>query len=211
MSPSGIDPADPETRESLGLSTDEQAVLSRCAIARVRSTAGDDASCMNLYSPTQPTVLGLGPSFTDRGGFRFVDHAPLAPAAGDVAANPWTLLQADPRRSRDDRPTPVILDQATAQWALKLGGVGSRFELDTDGRRATCEIVGLLEPGMLQGYVLMGEADFQRLFPQMSGYAMAFVEAPPDDADATLAARAVARAWSDAGPAVVRASERLRA
>jgi len=198
--PSGIDPADPESRETLGLSSDEQAALSRCTIARIRSSSGDDASCMNLYAPAQPTVLGLGPSFIDRGGFRFVDHAPL-----DAAANPWTLLRGDATR-----PTAVILDQATAQWALKLGGVGSRFELDVEEGRAPCEIVGLLEPGILQGYVLVGEADFQRLFPRLSGYSMALVDAGEEDANEGVVARAVARAWSDAGPAVVPAVARLR-
>jgi len=222
-SPSGIDPADPETRDALGLSSAEQAALTRCTIARIRSSGGDDASCINLYAPTQPTVLGLGPSFLERGGFRFVDHAPLPAASGTapnsvaqnavaqnaVAQNPWMLLRDDPARAAAGRPTPVILDQATAQWALKLGGVGSRFELDAEEGRAACEIVGLLEPGILQGYVLVGEADFQRLHPRLSGYSLALVEAPPD-ADAALAARAVSRAWADAGPAVVPAVERLR-
>jgi hypothetical protein len=206
---SGIDPADPTQRDSLGLSSDEQAALSRCTIARIRSTAGDDASCMNLYAPTRPTVLGLGPSFIERGGFRFVDHAPL-PAAGGARANPWTLLDGGRPGPTAPRPTPVILDQATAQWALKLGGVGSVFHLDTDDGRAPCEIVGLLEPGILQGYVLMGEADFQRLFPRLSGYSMALVDAGDDSAAEPLAARAVARAWADAGPAVVPTLDRLR-
>jgi len=210
-SPSGIDPADPETRDALGLSSAEQAALTRCTITRIRSSGGDDASCVNLYAPTQPTVLGLGPSFLERGGFRFVDHAPLPVASGTAAAasNPWVLLRDDPARAAAGRPTPVILDQATAQWALKLGGVGSRFALDAEEGHAACEIVGLLEPGILQGYVLVGEADFQRLHPRLSGYSLALVEAPPA-ADVPLTARAVARAWAEAGPAVVPAVERLR-
>jgi hypothetical protein len=52
-------------------------------------------------------------------------------------------------------PVPAILDQATAQWALKLGGVGARFTLPVDAGPALFEIVGLLEPGILQGYVLV--------------------------------------------------------
>jgi ABC-type lipoprotein release transport system permease subunit len=207
--PSGVDPADPEARDSLGLSSDEQDALSRCTVTRIRSSAGDDASCMNLYAAARPTVLGLGPSFIDRGGFRFVDHAPLDAAAGD-AANPWTLLGPRPVPAGATGPTPVILDQATAQWALKLGGVGSRFELDAEGGRVPCEIVGLLEPGILQGYVLVGEAEFQRIFPRLSGYSLALVDAGGSGADAATVARAVARAWSDAGPAVVPTVERLR-
>ena len=73
-SPTGIDPADPVARESLGLSDADRETLSTCTIARIRSSTGDDASCVNLYAPMQPTVLGVSGAFIERGGFRFVDH-----------------------------------------------------------------------------------------------------------------------------------------
>ena len=110
--PNGIDPADAEVAASLGLSDDDRAVLAGCVIERLRSNGGDDASCTNLYAAIRPTVFGVGPGFVWRGGFRFVAHAPLA--AG--ATNPWTLLED----AKPGGPIPAILDQATAQWALKL-------------------------------------------------------------------------------------------
>jgi putative ABC transport system permease protein len=218
-SPTGIDPADPVARESLGLSDADRNALSACTIARIRSSAGDDASCVNLYAPTQPTVLGVGASFIERGGFRFVDRA-----AG-IQANPWLLLEREigptppgAAASGADRPptpvTPVIIDQATAQWALKLGGVGARFELPVDAGTALFEIVGLLEPGILQGFLIVSERHFERLFPQASGYALALVdagdaaEATPADADRLP--RAIAAAWADAGVTVTRTTDRLR-
>jgi hypothetical protein len=204
----GIDPADAAARESLGLSNADREILAASAIARLRSTAGDDASCMNLYAPTRPTVLGLGPSFIERGGFRFVARA--ADATDAERANPWRLL---------DRPSaaataghgaavPVILDQATAQWALKLGGVGARFPLPVESGAVEGEIVGLLEPGLLQGFVLVSEERFTRLFPRQSGYALAFVDAGPMPASGATAA--IAAAWRDAGVDVVLAVDRLR-
>ena len=202
--PTGIDPADPDTRESLGLSDAQRSIIEQCAIARIRSSAGDDASCVNLYAPSQPTVLGLGPSFIDRGGFRFVDHA-ATDAAGQ--ANPWTLLD---RAGDRDAPIPAILDQATAQWALKLGGMNARFDLPVDGGRATLEIVGLLDPGILQGYVLVSEQNFTRLFPRQSGFALALVDAGPDDSTTSQATQAIAAAWADASVTVTLAIDRLR-
>jgi ABC-type lipoprotein release transport system permease subunit len=232
--PTGVDPTDASVRETLGLSDADRAALAGSTITRIRSNSGDDASCVNLYAPSEPTVLGLGPSFIDRGGFRFVDHAKASAAVRDF--NPWTLLNGEqvapsrgPAAAAQPQETPqpaspgtslmpvvpvipVIMDQATAQWALKLGGVGSRFELAVDGGRATLEIVGLLEPGILQGYVLVAEKNFERLFPSRSGYSLALVDAGPSAAAAVEAevAHAVAAAWADAGVTVIRATDRLR-
>ena len=234
--PTGVDPADPVVRESLGLSAADRRALDGCTIARIRSSAGDDASCTNLYAPATPTVLGLGPAFLERGGFRFVDHAPLSGAA----ASPWSLLDrsgsaaaaatapkpAAATAAAADPVIPAILDQATAQWALKLGGVGAEFTIDADGRPARLRIVGLLEPGILQGYVLVAENDFARLFPRRSGYGMALVDdnaaagadaaagpASGDGGGPAAAAgrvdRAIGAAWADAGVTVTRATDRL--
>jgi ABC-type antimicrobial peptide transport system permease subunit len=204
----GIDPADPAARESLGLSDADQAILAGSTIARLRSTAGDDASCMNLYAATQPTVLGLGPSFIERGGFRFVARASAATVTEQ--ANPWRMLERPPAvaTTGGGDAVPVILDQATAQWALKLGGLGARFPLPVEGGMVEGEIVGLLEPGLLQGFVLISEEQFTRLFPRQSGYALALVDA--GTAPAAGATAAIAAAWRDAGVDVVRAADRLR-
>jgi ABC-type lipoprotein release transport system permease subunit len=214
----GVDPADAETRATLGLSDTDRDALAGCTITRLRATTGDDASCTNLYAAARPVVLGVGPAFIARGGFRFVDHAPLAPAA-DVSgpatstANPWTLLDRDggaaDGRGPAGGPVPAILDEATARWALKLGGVGSRFTLpDDSGNPVDLEIVGLLEPGILQGHVIVSELDFQAMHPRQSGYSMALVDA--GGIEPSRAARAVAAAWSDAGVSVQPAVERLR-
>ena len=206
-SPTGIDPADPLQHALLGLSADEQAVLAGCTIARLRSTAGSDASCTNLYAPGRPNVLGVGPGFVGRGGFRFAAHAALP----EGEENPWTLLDW---RSRGAGPIPCVLDQATAQWALKVGGVGDRFEISgDDGERLALEIVGLLEPGILQGSVIVGERDFERMFPRRSGYSMALVEAAagwrPAVAGADPVAGAIAAAWADAAATVQTANGRF--
>ena len=202
--PTGIDPTDPGVVDQLGLSTDEQSTLARCTFARIRSNRGDDASCTNLYAATRPTLLGVGDSFIDRGGFRFVAHAPLAAES----ANPWKLL----RRTADDADPviPAILDQATAQWALKLGGVGARFVLPSTaaGNGPTYEIVGLLEPGILQGAVIVSEENFLHVEPQTSGYGMAVVDC--GDMPVPAASQAIAAAWADAAVSVQVADDRLR-
>ncbi len=204
--PNGIDPADPEMAASLGLTDEERAVLAACTIERIRSNGGDDASCTNLYAATRPTVFGVGPGFVRRGGFRFVAHAPL----GAGVTNPWTLLEQQVDR---DGAVPAILDQATAQWALKLGGVGGRFTLPGDDGEppATLQIVGLLEPGILQGAVIVSEKNFTRLMPRQSGYALAVVDAAAVVAESqAVVPQAIAAAWADVGVSVQSATDRLR-
>ncbi|MFM1902161.1 MAG: hypothetical protein RLZZ440_61 [Planctomycetota bacterium] len=198
-----VDPTDHRVRGGLGLTATEEQTLAGCEISRLRTSSGDDAACTNLYAALQPSVIGVRDDFIERGGFSFVAHAPL-PAG---SASPWQLL----RQPQSDAAIPVILDQATAQWALKLGGVGSRFPLPgDDGRTVECVIVGLLEPGILQGRVIVAERSFEQLFPDRSGYGMALVDSwrlSPEQQAALP--RAVAAAWADAGVTIEAAAKRL--
>ncbi len=214
--PTSLNPTLPETSGDRGLSTVQRNLLHRCELVLLRSNRGEDANCSNLYATTRPVVLGLPPAFLGRGGFRFVAHAAL-PAG---VHNPWQLLTTT---AEVPEAVPVILDAATAQWALKLGGVGATFRFaadtgtilaDDDPGGLHCQIVGLLEPGILQGTLLVSEAAFTRLFPQESGYRLAVLQAPAelleDPAGRAAVAGAVAAAWSDCGVEVELAVDRLR-
>jgi len=202
--PTSIDPSDAVVRAGLGLTAAEDAALAACRIARLRASDGDDASCTNLYATMRPTVVGVGDDFLADDRFRFVAHAPFDRGA---SSSPWQLLAGG------GEAVPVVLDQATAQWGLKLGGVGSRFSLpDETGQAVTMEIVGLLEPGILQGRVIVNEQQFERLFPSRSGYAMALVDASRIDAAARTALPGALRAaWRDAGVSCELAIDRLAA
>jgi hypothetical protein len=199
-----LDPTAADVRSGLGLDAVAERIVADCDVALVRSSGGADASCTNLYDAAgRTTILGVGPQVMARGGFRFV-------AAARPVANPWTLLERDPTATG---PVPAILDAATAQWALKVGGIGARFTVpDGAGRPVELEIVGLLDLSILQGAVLVAEREFERLFPERSGYGMALVDARRATA-AGVSREAVARslraAWADAAPDVTHAVERL--
>ena len=201
--PTSVDPTDPVAAAELGLSDAARQTLAGATLEPIRASAGDDASCTNLYAPARPIVLGVGPRFVARGGFRFTGHAPLSSSAA-AEANPWQLLGRT-----GDGPIPAILDDATARWALKLGGVGARFTLpDDEGTLVEFEIVGLLEPGILQGWVIVAESDFQSVFPSRSGAAMALVDAGEEPLSAVD--RAARAAWVDAGVTIQPTLDRLR-
>lgn len=206
--PTAVDPTDPEVRGGLGLTAAEEQAIAGCTVVRLRASGGDDASCTNLYAAARPLVVGVGSDFITRGGFRFVAHAKTGDAA-EIGASPWRLLE---RRTAATDPLPVVLDQATAQWGLKLGGVGSRFTLlDEAGSAVTCEIVGLLAPGILQGRVIVAEKEFEQLFPSQSGYRVALIDASQSGvADHAAVATGLRKAWADAGVSLESADDRVR-
>ena len=57
-----------------------------------RLRAGDDASCLNLYEPRNPRILGVSRRFADSGRFAF--QSSLA-STDDERRNPWRLLDRD--------------------------------------------------------------------------------------------------------------------
>lgn len=163
----------PAGRRELGFSDRDQALLAKYQFYSLRVAAGEDASCLNLYRPTQPQVLGVPTSLIGRGGFGWA-----APKLRSEKANPWQLLH---ERLGDDaagRPiVPAVLDMNTATYSLHLSGVGSRLVIrDADDRPATLQVVGLLKNSVLQGKLLVSEANFLRLYPNTGGYRFFLIE-----------------------------------
>jgi putative ABC transport system permease protein len=159
-------PNDAKARESLGLST-----AGDVAFARFRVRPGEDASCLNLYRPTNPTIVGADAAFIDSGRFTFASAM-----AGDdrERANPWLLL----RKPLADGAVPVIADATSLQYVLHLG-VGDEMTIDT-GAQAPLRLrfVAALSDSVLQGEIVMAEERFVQLFPAIQGYRMFLVSAP---------------------------------
>ena len=137
-------------------------------IASLRMRPGQDASCNNLYQANRPTVLGIPQSFQPPIGFDWAATLPL-----EEDESPWDLLKT-PADGTENDPIPLILDQNTAMWSLQMfGGVGEKavkaFEYE-DGKPVYFRVVGLLLNSILQGRLMIGEENFQKAFPNISGY-----------------------------------------
>jgi putative ABC transport system permease protein len=153
-------------------------------IFSLRQRAGDDASCNNLYKSSQPRVIGITSqmihSFDDSAAQQFA----WASSTGESAAersNPWQLLIGDPQRGADE-PVPVVIDMNTAMYSLGLPPGAKEYEAEYDGVNIRFRIVALLENSLLQGSLLVGEADFERLFPEISGYRYFLIRSPANKA-----------------------------
>jgi ABC-type antimicrobial peptide transport system permease subunit len=140
-----------------------------------RVHGGDDASCLNLYQPRQPRLLGVPPALVERGGFRFADT--LA-QTDEQRANPWLLLN----QSEDD-VIPVIGDANTVTWMLK-SKLGGELEVPNDhGDKVKLRIVGLLQDSVFQSGLLMSEKDFLKLYPNQEGYSFFLIDTKSQPAD----------------------------
>jgi len=164
----------------LGFSSSVQKQLAEAKTIALRVAAGDDASCLNLYQAQQPRVLGIPQEMIERGGFAW---AGSSAKTAEEKANPWLLLKE--ALSVDGQPVvPVVLDMATAKYALHLSGVGATYEItDGRGKPLRLQIVGLLANSVLQGSLLMGEQSFLKYFPDTSGYRLFLIDAPPAESD----------------------------
>ena len=159
-------------------------LLADATILPLRVQEGDDASCRNLYRPARPRILGVSPAmvayFDDHTGFSW---AATAAATNEEMTNPWRLLGG---LSEDNNAIPVVLDKNTAMYSLQLyGGVGQKFTLDYDRVGSlTFQVVGLVGNSILQGNLLVSEADLLRQFPDVTGYQMFLAKTPSNSKEA---------------------------
>jgi putative ABC transport system permease protein len=188
LAPLMHDPATPAGREALNLDAD----LAGGSIARFRLRPGDDASCLNLYRPQSPRLLGATDAFIRENRFSFAKSmATSGPAAGMGTApeagdpeNPWMLLN----RQFDDGAVPVIGDATSLAYVFHLA-VGDDFVMQgPDGQPLRLRIVASLRDSVLQSELIMAEARFTRLFPRNEGYRVFLIEAAPTAAAALAAA-----------------------
>jgi ABC-type antimicrobial peptide transport system permease subunit len=185
-------------REALGA---EASLLEGTEIVSMRLRGGDDASCNNLYQADEPQVLGMSARIKeiDRG----VDgRSAFAWFQSRNPASPWESLESE-GDGRSENPIPVVIDQNTALWALHLGGfVGERFHFEFDGRTIWFETVGVLQNTILQGSLIIGERNFQRVFPSISGY-RSFLIKVADNGQLEKARNLIEKGWQDPGLSLV--------
>jgi len=167
-------------QEELGFSEQNRRALAGASVVALRMHPGDDASCLNLYQPTQPRILGVPAAMIRRGGFAWQAAGGQSPAE---QKNPWAMLARKLPPAPDGTPiVPVVLDANTAIYSLHLwGGVGESLTVtDGSGRPLRLQVVGLLKNSIFQGDVLMDEHALLRYFPGVSGYSVLLVDAPPE-------------------------------
>ena len=143
-------PGTPQGREELAFSTDAEALFRNVKVVALRLRPGDDSSCLNLYQPKNPRVLGV-------------------PA--DVLAR----LPKDNLKPGDG--VPAYVDANSLQYVLHKS-VGDEIVIGEDSP-VRLRIAGTLRDSIFQSEVVVAESDFLKLFPEQQGFRMFLVDAPP--------------------------------
>ncbi len=193
------DPNSAEGREILGTPADVR-------VEPFRVRPGDDASCLNLYAPTQPRIIAPRASFVAEGRFRFGGVLDRADEAEQ--ANPWLLLNRDNLGGPDD-PSPIVpvIGDANSMTYVLHKQVGDDIIFPLAGGEIRLRLVATLADSLLQGELIMSEANFTRLFPDEEGSRFFLMEVSGDRLEAVTTA--VEERMSDFGADAQSTVERI--
>lgn len=169
---------------------DPNTLVSNARFYAFRLHSGDDASCLNLYEPRNPRVLGAPAAFLNLNRFHFTEPHD----------NPWLLLDRDPGGG----PIPAIADSNSITYILHRK-IGDEFVVNPDSDHPVrLTIVAALEDSMLQSELIVSEHNFLKAFPREQGYRFFLI-------DTAQPASAIADALSDYGFDATIAADRLAA
>lgn len=188
------DPNGRDGLEALGIDPRD-----RIAIEPFRVLPGDDASCLNLYEPRNPRVMGVSRSFIDAGRFAF--QSSLASTDAE-RANPWLLLNRDLGADA----VPVIADANSMTYVLHKQ-LGEEIVVTRGARPVRLRLVAALADSVFQSELLMADASFTRLFPEQEGYRFLLVDAPRERV--AQVAAAIEAGAADLGADAVETGARL--
>jgi putative ABC transport system permease protein len=165
-----------------------------------RVKPGDDASCLNLNRVQRPAVLGLDPALLQaRGSFSFAQVAESV-----NPESPWLALN-----ETTGDAIPAVADQTVILWSLGKTIGDTLTYKNEQGESVTLRLVGGLKNSVFQGYILIAEDQFVRLFPSVSGNQLFLADVSPSQL--TGLSDLLSRRLRDYGLNLSRAADRLNA
>jgi hypothetical protein len=202
-------------REIVG--NEKSELLQGWDVVPFRVRGGDDASCNNLYQASEPQVLGISSRMdqVDRKASNDLSaFAWFSTLSSESGHTPWSLLESKADGSKSS-PIPVVLDQNTALWALHLGGyAGEVFSYTFDGHLVHFRTVGVLQNTILQGSLIVGESNFESLFPSVTGHRLFLIKPNSHeaiDSNTTNQVREILEnGWAESGLSLAQATDILK-
>lgn len=178
-------------RESFALNESD---FENVDVVHFRVRQGDEASCLNLNRAQKPRLLGVNPDLLQG---RFT----IAKGEG------WPALGSVLHASHSALEIPAIGDANSIQWAMGKK-IGDAIDyVDERGQPFKVRIVGAVANSILQGQLIIDEAEFLKRFPGESGCKYFLIDAPTNRI-ADLSAK-LSRALQDVGLEVTPAPLRM--
>ncbi len=163
-------------RYELGFGEGASELIGQSQVVAFRTVPGDDISCLNLFQPERPRLLGAPPELIERGGFRFQS---LVDGAGE---EPWKLLEQD----LGPGVIPAIGDFNSVMWILH-SGLGQGIDIETErGETVELRLVGLLRKSVFQSELVISEANLAEHFPSRTGASYFLLRTPAGEQDRTV-------------------------
>lgn len=143
-----------EGRRKLGFSKLDSTTLSKSEILSFRLLPGEDISCLNLYKPEKPQILG----------------APTVILSKD----PWTYLD---QMNFTNYTIPAIGDANSLKWILQHNPQEDFIIHDDMGKTINLRL-DTIENSLFQSQLIISETNFLKLFPSESGYQYFLIKTP---------------------------------
>ena len=149
----------PEGRFELGFSEKDSELLRASEVSPFRVLPGEDVSCLNLYQPQQPQILG-GP-----------DTITFPTMLDEVR---WRTLTS---RHLEAGRAPAIGDAKSLRWILHHNPDDDFLIQDEFGKPLSLELE-TLDNSLFQSQLIISEANFTKYFPSQSGYQFFLIKTP---------------------------------
>lgn len=174
-----------EGRYELGFDDEDSQVLSKSVIYPFRVLPGEDVSCLNLYKPEKPQILGATTSLLNDDTWKYLNESESMnwgiPAIGDDNSLRW-ILHHNPDEDF------VIQDEFGEELSLKIKTIKN---------------------SLFQSQLIVSESDFTKHFPSQNGYQFFLIKTPSEIREKT--AQILEKTLQDYGFDVTLASQRLAA
>ena len=171
-------------RFELGFSEKDSELLNASEIFPFRVLPGEDVSCLNLYQPQKPQILGAPDTM--------------------IAQSPWTQLWIGGRA--EDGKVNAIGDENSLRWILHHNPEDDFIVQDEFGKPVRLKLVTASD-SLFQSQLIISESNFTKFFPSQSGYQFFLIKTPPDLQAET--AQILEKTLADYGFDLTSASERL--
>ena len=170
-------------RFELGFSEKASERLSPSEVIPFRVLPGEDVSCLNLYQPQKPQILG----------------------ASDAMLNqvPWSGLGL---MSTEKGKIPAIGDEKSLRWILHHNPDDDFIVQDEFGKPLRLELETVVN-SLFQSQLIISESNFTEYFPSQSGYQFFLIKTPPALREET--AQILEKTLGDYGFDLTSASARL--
>ena len=145
----------PDGRFELGFSDKASELLSASEVIPFRVLPGEDVSCLNLYQPQKPQILGASDAMLDKA--------------------PWINLNLT---SAETGKIPAIGDEKSLRWILHHNPEDDFIVQDEFGKSLHLELETVVN-SLFQSQLIISESNFTNYFPSQSGYRFFLIKTPP--------------------------------